>query len=131
MTSLAQSPIKEKAYLLPVVPGATPFISIFRYLKSRNEIGNNRFLFANKTKADIILEQEFRKLLGNNFINVLSDERADEYAYGQITEGFIQANSGGLNKLFYVCGPPPMMDAMEKQLDNLHINKKSIVKETF
>jgi ferredoxin-NADP reductase len=111
--------------------GVTPFISIFRYLQSKNEIGNNILIFANKTKADIILEQEFNKLLGNNFINILSDEKADGYAYGQITEDFLKANSGGINKIFYVCGPPPMMDAIEKQLANLHVNGTSIVKEAF
>ena len=111
--------------------GVTPFISIFRYLQSKNEIGNNKLIFANKTKADIILKPEFEKLLGKNFINILSDERADGFAYGQITEDFIKANSGGINKIFYVCGPPPMMDAIEKYLSNLHVPVKSIVKEVF
>lgn len=111
--------------------GVTPFIAIFRYLQSKNEIGNNKLIFANKTKADIILEQEFKKLLGNNFINILSDEKIDGYANGQITEDFIKANSGGTNQIFYVCGPPPMMDAIEKQLANLHVDENSIVKEAF
>jgi len=111
--------------------GVTPFISIFRYLQSKNETGNNKLIFANKTKADIILEQEFKKILGNNFINILSDEKVDGYANGQITEEFIKANSGGINKFFYVCGPPPMMEAIEKQLANLHVDEKLIVKETF
>ena len=111
--------------------GVTPFISIFRYLQSKNEIGNNKLIFANKTKADIILEQEFKKLLGNNFINILSDEKVNGYANGQITEDFIKANSGGINKIFYVCGPPPMMDAIVKQLANLHVDASSIVKEAF
>lgn len=111
--------------------GVTPFIAIFRYLQSKNEIGNNKLIFANKTKADIILEQEFKKLSGNNFINILSDEKIDGYANGQITEDFIKANSGGTNKIFYVCGPPPMMNAIEKQLANLHVDGNSIVKEAF
>ncbi len=111
--------------------GVTPFISIFRYLQSKNEMGNNKLIFANKTKADIILEEEFKSLLGTNFINILSDEKTDGYANGQITEEFIKANSDGINKLFYICGPPPMMDAMEKQLKNLHVGEKSIVKEVF
>jgi ferredoxin-NADP reductase len=38
--------------------GVTPFISIFRDLKSKNEIGNNTLIF----------EEEFKKLLGTNFI---------------------------------------------------------------
>ena len=83
--------------------GVTPFISIFRFLQSKNEIGQNKLIFANKTKADIILKSEFEKLLGHNFINILSDEKADGFAYGQITEDFIKANSGGLNKIFYIC----------------------------
>jgi len=111
--------------------GVTPFISIFRYLQSKNEIGSNKLIFANKTKADIILEQEFKKMLGDNFINILSDEKAQGYANGQITQDFIEANSGGTNKIFYVCGPPPMMDAIEKQLANLKVDKKSIVREAF
>jgi ferredoxin-NADP reductase len=111
--------------------GVTPFISIFRDLKSKNEIGNNTLIFANKKKNDIILEDEFKKLLGTNFINILSDEKVDGYANGQITKDFIQANSSGTNKLFYLCGPPPMMEAIEKQLADLHVDKKSIVKEEF
>ena len=111
--------------------GVTPFISIFRYLQSKNEIGNNKLIFANKTKADIILEQEFKNLLGKNFINILSDEKTEEYANGQITEDFLKTHITDLNKVFYVCGPPPMMEALEKQLVNLQISKKSIVKESF
>ena len=89
--------------------GVTPFISIFRYLKSKNEIGNNKLIFANKTKADIILEQEFKKLLGNNFINILSEDKADGYAYGYITEEFLKTSITDLSKKIYLCGPEPMM----------------------
>ena len=55
--------------------GITPFISILRFLQSRKEIGDNRLIFANKRKVDIILKQEFESLLGENFINVISDEK--------------------------------------------------------
>ena len=111
--------------------GVTPFISIFRYLQSKKEIGNNKLIFANKTKADIILEQEFKKLLGKNFINILSDEKTDEYSHGFISEDFIKKYVEANNKYFYVCGPPPMMDAIEKQLTNLQVDEKLIIKEAF
>jgi ferredoxin-NADP reductase len=111
--------------------GITPFISIFRYLHSINKIGNNKLLFANKAKDDIILEKEFEKLLGNNFINILSDEKVDGYASGQITEEFIKDNTETANTIFYVCGPPPMMEAIVKQLTNLQVTESAIVKETF
>jgi ferredoxin-NADP reductase len=111
--------------------GVTPFISIFRHLLSKNEIGNNKLIFANKTKADIILEQEFKNILGKNFINILSVEKADEYAHGQITEDFLKAHITGFKKNVYVCGPPPMMDAIEKFLSNLHVDENFIIKEAF
>lgn len=111
--------------------GVTPFISIFRQLKATNALGNNKLIFANKTKRDIILQQEFKSFLGTNFINILSDEKTDEYAYGHITEVFLKGNIGSVNQKFYICGPPPMMDAVEKQLAALQVNKQSIIKEEF
>lgn len=111
--------------------GVTPFISIIRDLNAKNKIGNNKLIFANKTKADIILEQEFKKLLGNNFINILADEKIDGYDNGLITEDFLQKNISSDNNYFYLCGPPPMMDAVEKQLHHLQVNEKMIVKEAF
>jgi ferredoxin-NADP reductase len=111
--------------------GVTPFISIFRYIESQNEVGLNKLIFANKTKNDIIHEEEFKKTLGKNFINILSDEKADGYAHGQITVDFLKAYINKYTKNVYICGPPPMMEAMEKQLENLNIDKKLIVTEEF
>jgi len=111
--------------------GVTPFISIIRDLKSKNKIGNNKLIFANKTKDDIILAKEFNKILGKNFINILSAEKVNGIAYGQITRKFLETNCGGINQYFYVCGPPPMIKAIEKQLIQLKVEKKHIVKEEF
>ncbi|MDM8159606.1 flavodoxin reductase [Labilibaculum sp. K2S] len=122
---------KEEGVFIAGGAGVTPFISIFRYLQSKKELGNNKLIFANKTKDDIILASEFKKLLGENFINILSDEKVDGYAHGQITEGFLKAHISDPTKNIYVCGPTPMMDAIEKQLANLKIDKKLIVKEVF
>ncbi len=109
--------------------GVTPFICIFRNLQFKNEIRGNKLIFANKTKKDIILESEFEKLLDENFINILSDEVTDKYSHGQIDENFLKANIAGFNQQFYLCGPPPMMDAVKKQLVNLGVSLKAITIE--
>jgi ferredoxin-NADP reductase len=109
--------------------GVTPFISIFRDLHANGKIGNNILVFANKTKDDIILEQEFKKLLGDAFINILSDEESKGYHHGMITEAFLKANLPDFDQQFYVCGPPPMMDAVQKQLSNLGVAKDAITVE--
>ncbi len=111
--------------------GVTPFISIFRNLKSKNEVGESKLIFANKTKEDIILEQEFKEILGNNFINILSEQKSDGYEYGKITTRFLQHNFGGINQYFYLCGPPPMVEFVEKQLQDLNVGKNHIIKEEF
>lgn len=109
--------------------GVTPFIPILKHLKSIDEIGSNRLIYANKTRADIILEKEFTTMLGTNFINILSEEKVPGYANGQITENFISTNNGGKNKKYYVCGPPGMMDAVQDQLSKLGVPENCIITE--
>lgn len=109
--------------------GVTPFIAIFRDLKAKNEIGHNSLLFANKTKADIILENEFRAILGAAFINILSDEKAEGYPHGFITEDFLKENITDFNQQFYICGPPPMVEMVTKQLEHLGVGKIAITVE--
>jgi ferredoxin-NADP reductase len=111
--------------------GVTPFISILKHLRSKNQIGNNKLIYGNKTRKDIIDEIEFKKMLGENFINILSDEETREYAYGFINEKFIKQTIKDLNRYFYVCGPSAMMDNIEKQLIHLNISKEFIVKEEW
>jgi len=109
--------------------GITPFLSIFRYLNSVNKISGNKLIFANKTKADIIHEDELRRLLGDSFINILSDETIEGYEHGFITESFLKKNLSATGSKFYVCGPPPMMDAVQKILSNLGVSDESVVVE--
>lgn len=111
--------------------GVTPFIAILKHLEKENKIGNNQLIFANKTKADIILEDKFQALLGDNFINVLSDDKIDGYENGYITEEIIKKHMTGSNQYFYLCGPEPMMNAVEKQLNALGVTESYIVKEAF
>jgi hypothetical protein len=109
--------------------GITPFISIFRDLRAKNEIAGNTLIFANKTKADIILDSEFKNLSGLEYINILSDEQADGYYHGLISEEFLKTRISNFNRRFYLCGPLPMMNALKNQLANLGVGKNSIVVE--
>ncbi len=111
--------------------GITPFISIFRKLETDHAVDGNKLIFANKTSADIIHQEEFSAMLGSNFINILSDEKTEEHAHGFISEEFLRKCDILTDKHVYLCGPGPMMDAVEKQLLNLGIDRKLIVKEEF
>lgn len=110
--------------------GVTPFIAILKYLEKKNSIGHNKLLFANKTRADIILENKFRELLGGNFINVLSAESRVGYEHGLITPELIMKHRNNTG-YFYLCGPPQMMEAVQKHLAALGVPGENIIKEAF
>lgn len=120
---------KGKGVFIAGGAGVTPFISILRDLSEKNEVAGNKLIFANKTKADIILENEFRALLGDSFINILSHEKSDDYFHGIISEDFLKANVNDFGQQFYICGPDPMIAAVSKQLANLGVGENSITVE--
>jgi ferredoxin-NADP reductase len=111
--------------------GVTPFICILRELQAKKMIGENKLIFANNTKADIIMAVEFRELLGDNFINILTHDIIVGYEHGFITKAFLEKHITDTGKPVYLCGPTPMMDAVEHFLSNLHIDKNKIIKEAF
>jgi ferredoxin-NADP reductase len=111
--------------------GVTPFISILRDLRKKGQIGSNKLIFANKTREDIILKDELKETLGDNFINILSEEKANGYAHGFITKAFLKEHIDDFNKIFYLCGPPVMVLMIENYLVEFNVDKRSIVKEAF
>lgn len=111
--------------------GVTPFISIFRNLHAQHKLGANKLIFANHKEEDIINKEEFENILGDNFINILSQEEKSQYEYGYITEDFLKSNVTDFTKYFYLCGPRPMMKAVEAILIKLNVNSEFIIKEKF
>lgn len=122
---------KDEGIFIAGGAGVTPFIAIFKQLEKQGKLGNNKLIFANKTKADIIQEDKFTKLLGKNFINILSDEEREGYEHGYITADIIKKHIDKNIKYFYLCGPEPMMNTVEKQLHSLGITDEMIVREAF
>lgn len=111
--------------------GVTPFIAILRNLYSNNDIGSNTLIFSNKTEADIILQDEFEEMLGEQFINVITDEPTDEHIYldGFIDKEFLEEQIDDFDQPFYVCGPPAFNDAMIQYLKELGANPEALVFE--
>ncbi len=98
--------------------GITPFIAIFRDLYRKGAIKDNKLFFSNKTEQDIILKEEFEKMLGSNFINIITRGETDRYLSGRINEDFIKNHISDLNKHFYVCGPDSFNENLLKLLEN-------------
>ncbi len=111
--------------------GVTPFIAIIRDLYAKNGIGSNTLIFSNKTEDDIILKDEFEEILGEQFINVITDEPTDEYINldGFIDKEFLADQIDDFDQPFYVCGPPAFNDAMIEYLKELGATPDALVFE--
>ena len=111
--------------------GVTPFIAILRSLHKEGKIGNNKLIFSNKTKSDIILKDEFEKMLGSNFINTLTNEKTEEYDSDKIDQNYLKQKVSNFNQYFYICGPDPMIADIRKELLGLGVKEDKIVIEEF
>ena len=123
---------KQAGVFLAGGAGVTPFIAIFRDLAQKGQLGNNTLIFSNKTEQDIILKEEFERLLGNNFINVITDEKPQGdhlFLDGHINQQFLQKHINDFGQAFYVCGPDAFNKAMIEQLKNLGASPDALVFE--
>lgn len=111
--------------------GVTPFIAIFRQLNKEGKLANNQLYFSNRTSADIILKDEFEKMLGDHFINILSEEKEFGYQSGIVDEAFLKRTVTNKNQYFYICGPDPMIDSIAGSLLKMGVEKNRIIREEF
>lgn len=120
---------KGPGYFIAGGAGITPFLAILRPLKKDGEVDGNMLFFSNKTRKDILLEDELRDILGDQAIFTLTRENHPDYHYGYIDEEFLRKHVKDLNKEFYVCGTPEMTDEISKTLEKLGASPDSVVFE--
>lgn len=120
---------KGPGYFIAGGAGITPFIAIFRNLRKENKLKNNILFFSNKTEKDIILKDEFDKMLGDHFVNVITDEKTDKYINQFIDKDFLKEHISDFSKHFYLCGPPKMTESVQKALKELGANPDALVFE--
>jgi predicted ferric reductase len=123
--------------------GITPFRGIIEDLgKAGKDI---HLIYGNKTEADIALRTELEELAQKYNINihhVLSNVEANSLqltanSFESFSSGFVtpeliqQLVSDVASREAFLCGPPPMMDALVKTLTGLGIKKNNIYFEKF
>ena len=104
--------------------GITPFRSITKYLLDTNQSGKIILLYGAKKKSDFVFKDIFDEA-GQRF------RMRTEYINGSISENIIREKVEDLNSLFYISGPEPMVENMEKILDNIGISRRNIELDHF
>jgi ferredoxin-NADP reductase len=127
----------EKICLLGGGIGITPFRSICRYCTDKHVDAKITLLYGNRSENDIVFREEFEAMekQNPNLKVVFTVNEASSEWKGNI--GFI--NSELVKKeipdykenVFYTCGPPAMVEAMEKLVEALGLPKTQLKREYF
>ena len=123
--------------------GITPFLRLLETPPARNgKPVPVTLLYGNKTHADIAFREDLSRLAAQNrslkIVNVLSDEPPDETLYPGCQRGRIDAHvferhlAASLGDYeYFVCGPPPMMNAVVRTLVSLGVPLERVHTERF
>ncbi len=113
--------------------GITPFISAIRYSIDRDLDHNMTLFFSNREYRDIIYRTELRHIYEDyqriKVVNTLTHEEPDHWdgETGLIDREMIEKHVDDLrDKIWYICGPPPMIDAMEELLEDMGVEETDI-----
>jgi ferredoxin-NADP reductase len=127
----------EKICLLGGGIGITPFRSICRYCTDKRIAAKITLLYGNRSENDIVFREEFEALekQNPNLKVVFTVNEATSRWKGAI--GFINTElvkkeiPDYKENVFYTCGPPAMVEAMEKLVEALGLPKKQLKREYF
>ena len=122
--------------------GVTPVRSMLRYLADTGGTGRIEgqelvVFYGSMTEDGIVYKSEFdefeRKIVGLRVVHVITNPTESWKGYGGfISADIIRAELADPGKWnYYVSGPPPMIAAMEKVMDQLQIPKAQTVVESF
>ncbi|MFH1339444.1 MAG: FAD-dependent oxidoreductase [Candidatus Omnitrophota bacterium] len=118
--------------------GITPIRSICKYVADKKLDTDIILLYGNRTRADIVFKEDFEAMQKESskpkVVHILSQpEQEWRGRSGYINAGDIKEEIADYaERKFYICGPPAMVEAMNRMLlDGLKIDKNNIVTENF
>lgn len=119
--------------------GITPFRSTLKYAYDNNLVHKYHLIYSNKTPSSVIFRKEIDKWTKKPGIDsTLTITRPKESKInwngrvGRIDNKLINDITKKYTKpTFWICGPPKMVDSIEKMLLASHINSSKIRTERF
>lgn len=117
--------------------GITPFISICKNATDKGLNNKITLFYGCRTEQDIVFRKEFEELAQKNknlkLIFSLNEPTPDwKGATGNINAEMIKRELPDYKEtVFYSCGPPPMVKAMEVLVETLGLSKEKLRLEYF
>jgi ferredoxin-NADP reductase len=117
--------------------GITPFMSYCKNATDRSLSSKITLFYGCRTPEDIAFKKEFEELAQQNknikLVFTVNQPTPDwSGATGTINADIIKQQLPDYKEnMFYTCGPPPMVDAMEKLVASLGLPKDKLKRELF
>jgi ferredoxin-NADP reductase len=121
--------------------GITPLLSMFKWLGETPSNRETWLFYAVRNSRDIALLDEIRKIVEDNshfhLIIIYSEptdqcvEGRDYHCAGFLSVDVLERYLKTSNYEFYICGPPPMMESIMKQLTDWGVPDADIHFEAF
>src|SRR3989338_4049309 len=111
--------------------GITPFRTMIKYSGDKKLPIKLTLLYSNKTTADICYKDEWEVFQKQNpklkVVHTITDDVSWQGRKGRINEAMIREFCNDLNStLFYICGPPGMVDGLSNLLKTMSIPSQNI-----
>lgn len=114
--------------------GITPFRSMIKYAADKN-LSTQIYLIYSNSDEDITFRKELDEISSGHpnikiqYVITSVEGHLDELKIKKIVEGW-GLEVGGLIT-WWLCGPPPMIDAMEQVIGKMHITSDKVRSEKF
>jgi len=128
---------KDELVMVAGGVGVTPMLSMLRYMADRGETRKVTLVWSNRTEADILCRDEFQTLKAKlpefSVHHVLTRQRDFKGRTGRLDASILQELLAGCQRdaAVFVCGPPPMMNAVCTALKQIGFTARHIHTEKF
>lgn len=118
--------------------GITPFRSMIKHATDTESSAKIKLIYSNKTPEDIIFVEDLDLMekMNENLEIIHTITRPEGHFWkgvtGRVDEHMIEQHVEDMeNPVFYVCGPPAMVDAMQTVLKEMGIAEERVKMERF
>lgn len=118
--------------------GITPFRNMIKYAGDKKLSIKLTLLYSNKTPVDIVYKDEWNVFEEENLnltvVNTVTDYQGADWngRKGRINEAMIREFCNDINNtIFYICGPPGMVDGLSNLLKTMNVPSQNIKIEKF
>lgn len=125
--------------------GITPFLSVLRHFMNIRAAHQVKLFWSNKTIDDVFCAEEIKEMSRTLNCKVIHNLSRDEdvnrhsqdifphvvYEPGRLGAEVLARHGAGTQDAFFLCGPPPMMDTVLKELASLGVDPEAVEREKF